>query len=602
MGKNIEILTYHDLYSKSLKGKKGYHQEIEFAKKYPKVLFNFMKEDSISFFVSFAPHISSLYTSSILHELQMDIVKEGFNFKSAGLPYTNYHLNKYSSDIKKYLFPGVFVLAFIFILILVRNLLAAYIIFCPPLFSALFSLALIKTFYIHMNMVTSIVPLVSFVISLAVVLHLYFPALLYGSARQAKSLKLMPTILMVVTTGIGFGSLVISPIKVIGQFAVLSCISIVFCSCASYLWMSRFLDYLILKAPAKKINLEILETLVKERPLRKRTTIILLPIFGLALFYILPKLPVVTDATRYFPVSSGIRKSIISVQKEVLGSPICEILLKKKNGESFSFEDFQILSSIEEKLSLAGKKTISPGRIIKDANYLYSSNLALPDFKISFLALKSKVQKDLQRFNPDDHIYRMTILGTAMNSSDYFVEIDKIKKLLSPYDYDLQLSGIYYNLMLAQDSLIIVLAQSFLLSLIIITILVSLYFRGIHYLFAFLIINIFPVMISLVMVYLTGMSINIATVMTYSISLGLVVDGTIHVIHTYPKLSFADFFETTVRPIFLGTIMLSICFFGFSIHGFLPIKQFGLILGSTILIGLFFDLFVLPSFLSSENS
>jgi predicted RND superfamily exporter protein len=70
-----------------------------------------------------------------------------------------------------------------------------------------------------------------------------------------------------------------------------------------------------------------------------------------------------------------------------------------------------------------------------------------------------------------------------------------------------------------------------------------------------MLVNILPVLLSFVFLYLLGLSFNIATVMIYSISLGIVVDSSFHLVHAfYDHKMQKDFYvQTLVLPILFSS-------------------------------------------------
>ena len=101
--------------------------------------------------------------------------------------------------------------------------------------------------------------------------------------------------------------------------------------------------------------------------------------------------------------------------------------------------------------------------------------------------------------------------------------------------------------------------------------------------------------ISFPFLLLLGGSFNIATVMTYSISLGLIVDSSFHLIHDYKRnLPDLTIFKRTKMPVIFSNLSLCLLFSFFTFIPFLPIREFGINLSILTVIGLFFDLKVLP--------
>ena len=104
--------------------------------------------------------------------------------------------------------------------------------------------------------------------------------------------------------------------------------------------------------------------------------------------------------------------------------------------------------------------------------------------------------------------------------------------------------------------------------------------------------------------YLFDLSLNIATVMTFSISMGMIVDSSLHIIHILDQrlVTFNEYIETTVKPVVLSSLLFIFCFSSFGFMGFMPIREFGIILSIMLSLGLLFDLYILPSlYIGSEK-
>ena len=103
-------------------------------------------------------------------------VQEEKGISIVGHEYTNYLLDNASRLVQERLFPIMFALSFIILLIIVKNFKNTVFLFLPSVFSSLLCLTTIKLFFETMNMVTAIIPLITFVITLSIGQHLYFTA------------------------------------------------------------------------------------------------------------------------------------------------------------------------------------------------------------------------------------------------------------------------------------------------------------------------------------------------------------------------------------------------------------------------------------------
>ena len=517
----------------------------------------------------------------------------------AGIPYTNYLLDQYSSSIKEKVFPLMFSVSFIFILLITKSLLTSIFLFLPCLFSAVICLSFIKYFYTTMNMVTSIIPLMCFTINLAMVFHLYFTMRMTNSFRDALKKKLPPITLMVMTTCIGFGSLMISEIEAISTFGKLSLVLILLTSVFSGLFVAYSQQYL-LKNKKHNHDFENLSRFFHQSFKGKAIALIAVVSIGLGGFF-LKRIEIITDATRYFPVKSGFKKSIDAVNDSVAGLPLYDIIIPL--GET-KLENIKAVDSMEQELKAKFKdfqgfhSILSLSSMIRNANKEYAGREKIPDSIYAVQALRTKFKPSISESYPLQENYKLSLMGKALNVDQYETGLKIIADFFVSKNMTYKLNGLYYNLMISQKSMISILFKSFLLALLIVSSIAYLYLRKARIFFIFLFVNIVPVFASFILMYLLGFSINIATVMTYSIALGMIVDSSFHLVHNLKRrkvTTFDEYFKTTVVPILGSSFLFLGSFSLFGFNGFLPISQFGLNLSVILFLGLIFDLFILPT-------
>ncbi len=548
--------------------------------------FNFYGDDFFSFIVL----IPSDYTrtSELINKIEETFHEHGPSF--LGNPYTNHHLDLYSNSIKEYLFPICFVFSFLLVWVFVGNINLSLNIFFPALFSALSALTCIKIFSAELNLVSSILPLMSFVICLSLMFHLYYT--LEGSHKLKQNYqsvikeKFAPVALMISTTAIGFGSLYFSKIKAIADFGLISMFLIIFTGAIGLYWF-RYCSF----------PFQLRSSLGDRKFLKfvnlKRTVPIKF-VWPLSFFILVAgivsfkNLEVLTDATRYFPASSMFREKSEEIAKTVAGIPLYDILVDQKPTK----ETLRELESKVEKLS-PDFKLIHLDKILEEANSVYTGEPTIPNNLHALAVLKSQIGLPLIRFFENAKGYRLLVTGIPIDVSPYEENLRRIRSFY-PFDH---IDGLYFHLMTGQKDMMETLYYSFLSSVFIISVLAALYLRSFRVLLIFNLVNIFPAFLGLALIKMLGFSLNIATIMTFSIALGLVVDGTFHLIHAMRKtsLSFEHFKDSTVIPIVLSTLIFCFSFGLFIFHPFLPIRQFGVSLSIICFCGLFFDLYILPS-------
>ncbi|EQC48556.1 hypothetical protein M899_1186 [Bacteriovorax sp. BSW11_IV] len=527
--------------------------------------------------------------------------KYGQELHLVGVPYTNSLLNKYSESIKKTLFPALFIGVLIILIAIFRSLKTGLILFFPCLMASSMSLSTTKFFFHESNLISSIVPLLMFVINLSLVLHLFYTTLEKKDFSLALKEKMRPTVLMVITTFIGFLSLYFSELQAISLFGVLSAFLIVASALVCVLWLKGVNDSIGLIPKDQKQSIKLDLSKYFDRFFSGKS-ILLISFFAIVFgTYAFKEISILTDATQYFPKDSGLKESIIDVSQNVLGSPLVDIVIHEDH--EFDLEKLKNIDEVEtelqKKLSELDDhyKMLSLNFFVKGANEAYTKERVLPNHIISYQTVRSRIPESIKEGFPLEKDYRITILGPPMNVAKFEVLLAAVERTLTQRKINHSFNGLYYHLMIAQKKMITTLFKSFLFSLIIISLIAYLTFKKIKVFFIFMFVNIIPVFLSFIILRIFNLSFNIATVMTYSISLGLIVDSSFHILHVLEKedITYNYFYNTVVRPVLGASLLLSACFFMFALNDFLPIQQFGICLGIIIFLGMIFDLKILPS-------
>lgn len=521
----------------------------------------------------------------------------------AGISYTNYLLDKYSLAIQENLFPAMFILGLIISILFIKHLKNALAVYLPCLFSAGFSLAYLKYSYGQMNMITSIIPLVVFTVTLSLSFHLYFSLMELKTLKSVFKIKWAPIFLMMFTTYIGFLSLAWAEISVIRIFGIVAAqlvlLATFFAFAWYYLWESFLSRTSVVETkpffPSSAFNYSV-----------HLAPVGMLTVIGLLCVLFIPKnLEIITDATHYFPKKTQLREKILAVTKSVSGMPIMEIVFAL--GEDLTQKGSLKMQNIEQEILQLQMsqpyKIVSNNTLIKKINLEYSGTEALPENFPGYLLLRSQLPGSLQESYPLENKYRMSLLGNPINVKEYLNDLSVIKKYLDGAQVKYQISGIHHNLMISQNSMIDVLASSFISSAMIIFIFSAFFLKSLKNNLIFMFVSLLPIALTFGVIYLFGFSINIATVMTFSISLGMVGDSSFHIIYA-KKIRFKNFEEYSrgvLSPVVGSGLLLCTCFGMFTFNSFLPIRQFGGILAIIMLLGTFADLYILPTLLYGTN-
>lgn len=525
------------------------------------------------------------------------IESENKNLNFAGMSYTNAHLAGMSSKIQYILFPIIFSVMFLVILFFFRNFKITVYLFFASFLGVTVGMATIKSIYSYSTILTTLTPLVAFILTLANQLYVIFGLKIYPNKEEFFAHKLEPILIMMGTTLIGFSSLIWSDLISIRQFGVVTVITL------SITWA---LNLILLKR--LDVNFEINQMLFRKyfkrpsfRPILGLSIAVLLSSAGL---YSLYKMPLLVEAILFFPKNHSISTGQKYITQKVGGTPQVDLVFSKKNGEELGFEDFKKIWPIEEKIKNINLKILSTNDLVKNINQHYSGQNQIPENKNAYFLLRSKIPQILSETLVVSDAYRISIISPPQSPDERKNMLSKLNEIIdqTPNDFNIDFSGLNFLLLESQNYLILTLLKSLLGSFILITLVFSFFSRNFKEIFIFALINLSSIFGGLLIMNLLGFSLNVSSVMTLSISIGLVVDSTIHLLYAERHKESEDkILNTCIIPMVLSQIVLFVSFTLLGFEAFVPIRQFALGLVAMISIGLFFDLYILPMILKQPS-
>lgn len=510
------------------------------------------------------------------------------NATLAGLPYLNYEIGLQTQDIKTKILPILIGFSFLIIFLMIRKISVVLSIFSLPLFSIAIAQFLLKFLYNESNLLSSLTPLINFVVILCLCFHLYYSLLTFGDVKSMMQHKLKPVLFMLLTTILGVFSLIVSDVPAVRIFAVVTSIALLIASIITMLFFIKIFNFNVIR------KTDILDRLPLFK-IDKRIAYLLciIPIVLLALTFKDLKLQV--EALYFFPKTHKVVKNFEYIEQNILKIPVLKINLKNLSIYK-QYDQNQTIIDVENELASRLKVQgiiLSKTQFILEANKIYAGKLEMPNNAIAAYALASKAP-NIFSDNDDDH--EIIILKKLEDSEAYRTWIKEVENILNTKKLKYEFSGNYYSLMQSQSFIVNTLLKSFGLSMFFVSILIGFYFKTFKDFVIFLLVNISPPALTLAMFNLFGLTLNLATIMTFSVSFGLIVDSTVHLIHGQKaKLSDDQLRESVYRPMVLSSLILMIGFLTFLTHDFLPIWQFGLSISLTIFWGFLFDYILLPS-------
>jgi uncharacterized protein len=507
-----------------------------------------------------------------------------------GMPYTNAHLAAMSLKIQKIIFPIVFIAVILLTFLVFKNIQTTLWLFLNAFVGVPITLSLIKLIYGHSTILTTISPLVTFILSYGLFLHLLYGRSHYPNRDTFYRHKITPIIVMMITTIAGFLGLLSSDLVSIQQFATITALAL------TLAWTLTFIifHYIEIKLPPLP-QLKFIQPNTKILSKNVAIVVLLVSCFGGGIA--ITRMPPLTEAIYFFPSHHPIQTSIKSLVDLNEGTPVVDLIITKKNGEELKFEDFKHIQEIEKHLP---NNILSLNHMIAKANQIYSGNISIPEQSIAYFALKSQVPLGLTDSYSASKAYRISILSPPSHDQTKEAMINNIQLLIDQStllkEYNIELSGLSYLVFRSQSHLIQSLISSFALSFLIIVFIFAMYARNMKKVMVFFIINFASVCGGLFIMYLTGMTLNVSSIMTVSVTIGLVVDSTVHIMHsTRTKDAALDLGQVVYPAILVNHIVFIAGFMILAFQDFLPIRDFALGLIILMLYGLFVDLFILAA-------
>lgn len=503
------------------------------------------------------------------------------------------------------------------------------------------------------------------IITMSIVIHfieryreLYFK---FKNASQYKLVintvlsKIIPSFFSILTTVVGFASLVLSRIEPIINLGLMMSVGIVVSLVLTFIFLPIFLILIGKKEEyQKKKNLENEQnSLVSKLPnivLNKGKTIIFASVF-FALFSIIgaSKVFVENSFINYFKSNTEIYKGMKVIDENLGGTTPLDVIINFKVDEasvkvegSSSFED-DFFDDFEDEF--AGSKDDAQYWFTKDKldiiekvhNYLET----IPEIgKVQSFATLLKVgrtlnnNKDLDAITlaliynqlPDD--YKKLILSPFINieasearinmriidSNDDLRRNELIKKINKDLDEIISSKNVDFkltNLMILYNNMLQSLFDSQIAtagtSLLVLSIMFLILFRRVKMVFVAILTNIIPISLVFGIMGWLAIPLDIMTITIAAIALGIAVDNTIHFMYRFEyelkqtQYDYAKSIKNTLNsvgyPLVHTTLIIVIGFSILMLSNLVPTIYFGLLTAIVMISVLIANLLLLPKLL-----
>ncbi|MCX6227706.1 MAG: MMPL family transporter [Bacteroidia bacterium] len=203
--------------------------------------------------------------------------------------------------------------------------------------------------------------------------------------------------------------------------------------------------------------------------------------------------------------------------------------------------------------------------------------------------------------------YQMADIGTNHMDSLMAMIHPKIDSIFSPSKYNVTVTGNSVIFARGTNFLIRNLFESVLIAIFMISLLMAFLFSSFRMILVSMIPNIIPLLITAAIMGFTGIPIKPSTIIVFSIALGISVDNAIQYLSRYRhelKVTNGAIKESAINALheagfsmIYTSIVLVLGFSVFIISGFGGTQALGILISTTLLIAMFFNILVLPSLL-----
>lgn len=586
-------------------------------------------------------------TNATIAQLK-DLQQQYKNLKIGGIPLIASDMIAYvKSDLV--LYGGLLsIILAIMLWIFFRNLIFVYLTLGICLFSLVVSSGIFSAFGYHITVISSNYVSLLLIINVSLVVHLIVAYLEFShrfkNATQKNLLyatllaKQMPSFFAILTTMVGFLSLLFSNILPIIHLGIIMGLGVSVALVFSFILFASFLAlFPRLQNSFKPKGEKFLQTCAKIS-LTYPKTIYLTALFCVCFsLYGMVNLKVENSFVNYFKDSSTIKQGLLKIDRELGGTVPLDILVTfKQTQDTDSFEnDFEAeFSALEQsetywfdsqKLRIANRvhsyleknpyigSILSINSLVQLLNML---DITPNDFTIAFLYNNATPALKAQLFTPyanlDQNQLRFSVRtfdsDPSLERNAFLLKIhNDLQELLKDENVTLEINGamVLYNNML--QSLISSQVDTLSLVIAIIFILFMLIFRSIKLAIIALVINLVPLGLIFGILGISGLPLDLMGVTIAAIALGIGVDDAIHYIHRFKieRLSH-NTKEAILRAhhyigsaMYYTTLIIVIGFCMMMTSNFIPTIYFGFLTTLVMLFMLLSALIFLPALLKS---
>jgi hypothetical protein len=333
----------------------------------------------------------------------------------------------------------------------------------------------------------------------------------------------------------------------------------------------------------------------------------------------------------WFADNNPVKVAAEHIEKQLTGTMQVELLIKpiNKHQEALLLEDFK---KIDFWLTTINKQTfnqiviqssVSIIDLLKEATDVLDSQQGyqLPNTQEllaqELLLLSFDAQDRLDSMmNDNNHEMRITLSIPWQDSLQYTVFVNELENHFSETigeSLQLEVTGMATVANRAFTAMIFAMGVSYLQAAIVVMLVMIVLFRRLKLCLSLIIPNVLPIIFVLAMMVWVSVPLDMFTMLIGSIAIGIVIDDTIHFLHSFQfffkkhqdsKNALVETLESTGVAMITTTLVLSVGFLVYTVSSLSNLQAFGYLTALTLFVALLADLIVLPAvvFLLYKNN
>jgi len=527
----------------------------------------------------------------------------------AGQPALRVSLDEASDAVGKKLFPFLVLAMGLLVWLAYRSVVVVVVLLATTGLAVLGGMAIIAQ--APLNLVTVLLPVLLLALGVALgihLLHAYRRALQDPHENDAVRAMLRaewrPCLVTSLTTAAGFGSFAFARIEPLRLLGVAMAGGILFAFVLSFTFLPALL---VLLRPQPRDGLRISAALARIVPRWVERRALVLATAGTMIVgavVVLPYIDRETNGLHYLPASHPLRQEATRLRDEGVGTATVDAIVRIDDRARMSSlaTPLRDLAARLQALPAPVRGVVTPLTVAGEA----AARLGSPLANVwAFAAAPAPIEARLRPFrNPSSGAVRVSLHIDPLRVEQYARLRDLFAKELGRSLDGLpgvhwEISGEFPIIMTVQTELLNTLLRSLLATTAAILLVLTIALRSPR----LAVLTLLPAAVPLAFVVLAsalfGVPLSIATVMVLAVTLGIVTDDSVHMIHAWrqghPLVEVLRRVGTAVTETSLA-IMLGFLVCGAA--GFLPTRHFGFLTAGAMVVALFADLIVFPALLA----